>query len=88
MAGLPAPFSLPKDELKLFLKLRYQGQKLFRKQADILPEAVDFMTRPYAYSIEKARKILSYEPKINLEEGMRLTQEWLKKTDLKKMVNS
>lgn len=46
------------------------------------------MTRPYAYSIEKARKILSYEPKINLEEGMRLTQEWLKKTDLKKMVNS
>ncbi len=88
MSGLPVPFSLPKDELKLFLKLRYQGQKLFRKQADILPEAVDFMTRPYAYSIEKARKNLSYEPKVNLEEGMRLTQEWVKKTDLKKIVNS
>jgi nucleoside-diphosphate-sugar epimerase len=88
MAGLPAPFSLPKDDLKLFLKLRYQGQKLFRKQADILPEAVDFMTRPYAYSIEKARKNLSYEPKIKLEEGMRLTQEWVKKTDLKKIVNA
>ncbi|MCP6763162.1 MAG: NAD(P)-dependent oxidoreductase [Fischerella sp. CENA71] len=87
MAGLPVPFSLPKDELKLFLKLRYQGQKLFRKQADILPEAVDFMTRPYAYSIEKARKNLSYEPIVSLEEGMRLTQEWVKKTDLKKIVN-
>ncbi|NWF61807.1 MAG: NAD(P)-dependent oxidoreductase [Fischerella sp.] len=87
MAGLPAPFSLPKDELKLFLKLRYQGQKLFRKQADILPEVVDFMTRPYAYSIEKARKTLSYEPTINLEQGMQLTQEWLKKTDIKKVMN-
>ncbi|MCX7592980.1 MAG: NAD(P)-dependent oxidoreductase [Fischerella sp.] len=87
MAGLPAPFSLPKDELKLFLKLRYQGQKLFRQKADILPEVVDFMTRPYAYSIEKARKTLNYEPKINLEQGMRLTQEWLKKTDIQKMMN-
>ncbi|MFQ4144605.1 NAD(P)-dependent oxidoreductase [Chlorogloeopsis sp. ULAP02] len=86
MAGLPAPFSLPKDELKLFLKLRYQGQKLFRKQADILPEVVDFMTRPYAYSIDKAQKVLNYQPTINLQEGMQLTQEWLKKTDLKKMM--
>ena len=84
IAGLPAPFSLPKDELKLFLKVRNQGQKLFRKQADLLPEVVDFMTRPYAYSITKAQTILSYEPAINLEEGMRLTQEWLQKTDLQK----
>ncbi|GAA6619334.1 NAD-dependent epimerase/dehydratase family protein [Scytonema sp. NUACC26] len=86
VAGLPAPFSLPKDELKLFLKLRYQGQKLFRKQADILPEAVDFMTRPHAYSIDKAQKLLSYKPIINLEEGMRRTQEWLKKTDIQQLV--
>ncbi len=86
MAGLPAPFSLPKDELKLFLKLRYQGQKLFRKPADILPEAVDFMTRPYAYSIDKARNILNYEPTINLTEGMQRTREWLQKTDLKQFM--
>lgn len=86
MAGLPAPFSLPKDELKLFLQLRYQGQKLFRKQADILPEVVDFMTRPYAYSITKAQKLLSYQPTVDLEEGMRRTQEWVNKTDIQKFV--
>jgi len=86
IAGLPAPFSLPKDELKLFLKVRNQGQKLFRKQADLLPEVVDFMTRPYAYSITKAQTILSYEPAINLEKGMTLTQEWLQKTDLQKLM--
>ncbi|MBP5976012.1 NAD-dependent epimerase/dehydratase family protein [Brasilonema sp. CT11] len=86
VAGLAAPFSLPKDELKLFLKLRYQGQKLFRKEADLLPEVVDFMTRPYAYSIAKAQNTLNYQPTIDLKEGMRLTQEWLKKTDLQKFV--
>lgn len=86
IAGLPAPFSMPKDELKIFLQLRHQGQKLFRQKADLLPEVVDFMTRPHAYSIAKARSVLSYEPTIDLEEGMRRTQEWVQKTDLQKFM--
>ncbi|MDJ0675266.1 MAG: NAD-dependent epimerase/dehydratase family protein [Calothrix sp. MO_167.B42] len=87
ITNLPAPLSLPKDELKLFLKLRYQGQKLFRKPVDIFPEAVDFMSRPYAYSIDKARNLLNYEPKINLEEGLQITKQWLQQTDLKKLIS-
>jgi len=77
--------SLPKEEMKLFLKVRMQGQKLFRKKADILPESVDFMSRPYAYSIAKAQKVLNYQAKINLTEGMQRTYEWLQKTDLQKL---
>jgi nucleoside-diphosphate-sugar epimerase len=86
MEGLPAPMSLPKDEMKLFLKLRHQGQKLFRQKADILPESVDFMTRPYAYSIAKAQSLLNYQPTIDLQEGMRRTHEWVQKTDLQKLI--
>ncbi|MDH6083549.1 NAD-dependent epimerase/dehydratase family protein [Umezakia ovalisporum] len=82
MAGLAAPMSLPKDEMKLFLKLRAQGQKLFRKKADILPESVDFMSRPHAYSIVKAQNLLDYKPKIDLEHGLRITQEWLQNNDI------
>jgi len=82
MAGLAAPMSLPKDEMKLFLKLRAQGQKLFRKKSDILPESVDFMSRPHAYSIAKALTLLDYQPKVDLEHGLRLTQEWLEKNDI------
>ncbi|MBH8553687.1 NAD(P)-dependent oxidoreductase [Nostocaceae cyanobacterium CENA357] len=84
MEGLAAPMSLPKDEMKLFLRLRHQGQKLFRQKADILPESVDFMTRPHTYSIAKAQSLLDYKPKIDLEEGMRLTKEWMQQTDIQK----
>ncbi|CDN14358.1 oxidoreductase [Richelia intracellularis] len=86
MTDLPIPFALPKDELKLFLKLRCQGQKLFRKPVDIFPEAVDFMSRPHAYSIEKARDILNYEPSVSLEEGLEFTKQWLQQTDLKQII--
>ncbi|MDF5706846.1 MAG: NAD-dependent epimerase/dehydratase family protein [Nostoc sp. S4] len=86
MESLPAPLSLPKDEIKLFLKLRAQGQKLFRKKADILPESVDFMTRPYACSIAKAQSLLNYKPTIDLEEGMQRTHEWLQKTDIQNLM--
>ncbi len=77
IVDLPPPFSLPKDEIKLFLQLRHQAQKLFRKEADILPESVDFMSRPYAYSIAKAKNLLNYQPKIDINEGMQLTKQWL-----------
>ncbi|MFW9263172.1 NAD-dependent epimerase/dehydratase family protein [Nostoc sp. CALU 546] len=82
MAGTPTPISLPKDELQLLIKLRSQGQKLFGKKADILPESIDFITRPYAYSIAKAESLLDYKPKIDLQEGMQRIQEWLQKADI------
>ena len=44
---------------------------------DISPEAINFITRRHAYSIEKARCILDYEPRINLDEGMARTAKWL-----------
>ncbi len=88
MVGAPTPISLPKDELKLLIKLRSQGQKLFGKKADILPESIDFITRPYAYSIAKAESLLDYKPKIDLQEGMERIQEWLKKTDIQKISES
>jgi len=80
-AGYPAPSSLGKEEIRIFLKLRCQGQKLLRKKPDIYPEAVDFMSRPYAFSIEKARRFLDYQPAISLDEGMNCIKEWLKNQD-------
>ncbi|AFY54728.1 nucleoside-diphosphate-sugar epimerase [Rivularia sp. PCC 7116] len=78
VADCSAPSSLGKEEIRVFLKLRCQGQKLLRKKPDIYPEAVDFMSRPYTFSIEKARRILGYQPAISLDEGMARIKAWLK----------
>jgi nucleoside-diphosphate-sugar epimerase len=57
--------------------IRQQG-----KNAELLPESIDFITRPHTYSIEKARRVLGYEPRINLDEGMARTRKWLQNNDV------
>lgn len=85
IGNTPAPFSLPAGIVKLIIQLRCLGQSILGKTPDILPESVNYVTRPYAYSIAKAQSQLGYKPKINLEEGMRRTQEWLQETNLQKV---
>jgi nucleoside-diphosphate-sugar epimerase len=34
------------------------------------------LDRKHTYSIERARKLLGYNPGTSLEEGMRRTEEW------------
>ena len=84
IAGLPKPLSLPAPVIKTLIKLECSLKRSFGIQPDILPEVVDFSTRPYAYSIEKAQSQLGYQPKITLEEGMEYIREWLINTDISK----
>ncbi len=86
MEGLPAPSSQPGGFLKFLSRLHVWGRRVLGQDADILPNAVDFLTRPYAYSIAKAQRQLGYQPKISLEEGMQRTHEWLSKTDITKLI--
>jgi nucleoside-diphosphate-sugar epimerase len=37
---------------------------------------VDFWTKNRAFSIEKARRVLGYAPRVDLDEGVRVTAEW------------
>lgn len=41
-----------------------------------------YFARPGTYSIEKARRLLGYEPKVGLDEGMRRTETWLREQGL------
>lgn len=46
-----------------------------------IPEgAVDFFIKNHMYSIKKARNILNYEPKVNLDTGVKKTITWFKAT--------
>ncbi len=43
---------------------------------------IDMLSRKSSYSIAKAGKLLGYRPQVNLEEGMRRTEEWAKEAGL------
>ena len=50
--------------------------RFFGMSPPIYPRRVEFFALDRAFSIEKARKLLGYEPEIGLEEGLRRTAEW------------
>ena len=46
------------------------------------PWSYHFRFNPSRFSIEKARRVLGYAPCISFEEGMRRTEQWLRKENL------
>ncbi len=77
LGGAPRPRSAPKWLVKAAAGALYGAVKLIGREPELHPGGADFVTRPHAYSIEKARRLLKYEPKIDLDEGFRRTGEWL-----------
>jgi nucleoside-diphosphate-sugar epimerase len=53
---------------------------LRRQKSEGGPEALALLTKPGTFSIAKARRMLGYEPKVDLTEGMRRTEAWLRET--------
>jgi nucleoside-diphosphate-sugar epimerase len=71
LGGLPKPKSMPAFLVKKAAHLQ-----------SISPAAINFTMRQSTYSIQKAQKILGYKPKINLDQGMKYTAEWLKSSNI------
>jgi nucleoside-diphosphate-sugar epimerase len=53
-------------------------EKALGRDTEMSAASIDYLTKRGSYSIEKARRVLGYEPKVTLEEGMRRCEEWLK----------
>ncbi|MEW6730880.1 MAG: NAD-dependent epimerase/dehydratase family protein [Acidobacteriota bacterium] len=53
-------------------------EKITGQRALLTRTAVGFLTRQATFNIAKARRLLSYSPKIDLNEGMKLTEKWLR----------
>jgi nucleoside-diphosphate-sugar epimerase len=45
---------------------------------EVTPAAVRYLSRSGTYSIEKARTVLGYSPSVDLDEGMRRCEDWLR----------
>jgi nucleoside-diphosphate-sugar epimerase len=50
--------------------------RLFSISPPLYPRRVEFFALDRAFSIQKAKKLLGYQPKFNLEEGLALTADW------------
>jgi nucleoside-diphosphate-sugar epimerase len=70
IGGMTEPVSVPTFVAKAAVKLQ-------NGKDGITLAAIDAVTRQYAYSIEKATRILGYQPRIPLEQGMAQTKIWL-----------
>ncbi len=53
--------------------------KPFRITPPIFPRRVDWYRQNRAFNINKAKRELDYQPKVGIDEGLRLTAEWYKK---------
>jgi nucleoside-diphosphate-sugar epimerase len=78
MAGKPGIRSVPEWVGKAIALGMEISSKLTGKPPKITREAVSFLTRKARFSIEKARRELGFQPRFSLEEGMKLTEQWLR----------
>ena len=59
-------------------KIMMFGYKLFKIEPWITPEAIEIFTNNSKISIDKAKNILGYKPKIDYKKGMIKVKKWLK----------
>ncbi len=73
---------LPTPLAKLLATISFNFFKLIGKRSEGSPESVLMLTSKAWYSNKKAKQLLDWEPKISLEEGMQITQDWAKENKL------
>jgi nucleoside-diphosphate-sugar epimerase len=56
--------------------------RLAGRETEMGRGAIGLMSRPGTYSIEKARRLLGFDPKVNLAEGMRRSEAWARAAGL------
>lgn len=75
--GFSPPLSLPAILARALVEVVGFGFRMVGKPSPVSGEGIDFILRKHPVSIERARKILGYEPVISMQEGLRSTFEWV-----------
>jgi nucleoside-diphosphate-sugar epimerase len=78
MLGKSRPRSVPTPLARTIAMAGGRIEKALGRDTEMSASSIDYVAKRGGYSIEKARRILGYEPKVGLEEGMRRCEEWLR----------
>ena len=69
--------SLPLNGALLATRALARLNRLLKKPSEVTPDAMLMFSRQGGYSIDKARELLGYQPKVSLEQGMQHSEAWL-----------
>lgn len=76
------PRTLPTAVARTIAMAGGRLEKAMGRDTEMSAASIDYLAKRGGYSIEKARRILGYEPKVGLDEGMRRCEEWLRAESL------
>jgi nucleoside-diphosphate-sugar epimerase len=82
MLGKKGPRVLPRPALTAVASGVDAAYRVRRVENEMSANAVAYLARTGTYSIEKARRVLGYAPRIDLEEGFRRTEAWLREQEM------
>ena len=80
MLGKPPARRVPTRVALLLAAVPETAAWLTGNTTELRRSSVHYMTRTGTYSIAKARRLLDWEPEVDVAEGMRLTEIWLRET--------
>ena len=78
MLGRKGPRVLPTAAAVALVAVPEGVASVSGSPTEISRESMRYFAREGTYSIEKARRVLGYEPAVDLDEGMRRTEDWLR----------
>ena len=78
MLGKEGPRVLPRPALTAIASGVDAFSRVTGRENEMNANAVAYLSRTGTYSIEKARSVLGYEPRVDLDEGFRRTEAWLR----------
>ncbi|MBJ7472790.1 MAG: hypothetical protein JHD16_15900 [Solirubrobacteraceae bacterium] len=81
-AGRRGPVGVPTGLGVALATLADAVNRLTGRRNEINATSMRYLARPGTYSIQKAREMLGYEPQVDLAEGMRRTERWLREQGL------
>ncbi len=78
LAGKGTPRGLPTPVLVAATRANQLVESLRGRSTENNPETIRYLARDASYSINKARELLGFEPKVALPAGMARTGQWLR----------
>jgi nucleoside-diphosphate-sugar epimerase len=78
MLGKKGPRCVPTAAAMALVAVPEAAAAVSGTPTEIRRESMRYFTRTGTYSIEKARRVLGYEPQVGLAEGMQKTESWLR----------